>query len=288
MRKMRYAIKLLKRIDPLERKLNYLSIMAQNSMPESISIEPNTVKSLLGVDIHGLSCNISRNDLMFKHQLLHTNSFISGVRNYFISGMQASQMIANILNEKEKFSLIESMRNGEGKFLDFASGFGRVSRFLEKDYPNNVHTCDVKSEAVDWISKEIGCTGIYLKDFFQSTEQYTVIYAGSLFSHLPSEMFEKYLLKLISSLEPGGVLIFSTHGPRVKRFKKKLDFEFVELSEDLIFTEVEDHISAVDQYGSTYVDRKYVDLLVEKASSNRCNFYPNLLGGNQDVYVFER
>ena len=46
-------------------------------------------------------------------------------------------------------------------------------------------------------------------------ESYDAIYVASLFSHLPDGAFRAWLEWLRNHLNPGGILIFSTHGPEV-------------------------------------------------------------------------
>lgn len=153
-----------------------------------------------------------------------------------------------------------------GSFLEFASGYGRFTRFLVRRLdPGKVTVSDINHSAVDFARTTFGVSG------FNSTEragdlahsqQYEVIFVASLFSHLAIEHWSAWLQRLFEMLAPGGLLIFSTHGPYARdvifgehwrdRLEAKAEgFSFLPTNET-------DGRLAAEYYGSAFVTEAYV------------------------------
>ncbi|MBK6510564.1 MAG: class I SAM-dependent methyltransferase [Haliea sp.] len=100
--------------------------------------------------------------------------------------------------------------------LEFASGYGRFTRHLAR-FPgaDKVTVSDVMPGAVEFAVEKFGVSG-----FSSSAEpadvyfprQYECIFVLSLFSHLPRATWGPWLQRLYSAVEPGGSLVFTTHG----------------------------------------------------------------------------
>ena len=95
-------------------------------------------------------------------------------------------------------------RLGHGKQAQacgFASGYGRVSRHLR--LPDNMTCCDIHADAVDFLRDKIGVKAIIFKtdpSDFQLEEKFNFSFVLSLFSHLPSDLFGRWLERLYSLL----------------------------------------------------------------------------------------
>lgn len=102
-----------------------------------------------------------------------------------------------------------------GSFLDFASGYGRLTRImLQKLRPDQIHVADIYKDAVDWQRQAFGVAGTYSTPDpadLRHEARHDLIFVGSLFSHLPAELFHRWLATLHGLLNPGGVLAFSVH-----------------------------------------------------------------------------
>ena len=115
-------------------------------------------------------------------------------------------------------SLREAHRNFEGieSCLDFASGYGRVTRALLTKIPaSKITAADIDREAVQFCSSEFGTKPLFGHFNFNEIsfpEEYDLIWAGSLLTHLPPPSCVQLLKTLRGVLKARGLLIFSTHG----------------------------------------------------------------------------
>src|SRR4051794_14073266 len=105
------------------------------------------------------------------------------------------------------------------KLLDFASGYGRVTRFLLREVPpERVWVADVYAGGVRFQEERFGVHGLVSAirpEDFVCTERFDAILVTSLFTHLPEERFVAWLRVLLGLLAPGGMLAFSAHSPEV-------------------------------------------------------------------------
>jgi SAM-dependent methyltransferase len=172
-----------------------------------------------------------------------------------------------------------------GRLLDFASGYGRVTRFIVRDLaPERVWVSDIYTEGVRFQEEQLGVHGqvsTASPDDFQAAERFDCILVSSLFSHLPEETFHGWLARLRGLLAPGGLLVFSVHDwsllhPERERTPEGFLFEAISESGSL----------AKSQYGTCWVTEAFVRRAVERAAPGAsvhriprgfCNF--------QDLYV---
>lgn len=174
-----------------------------------------------------------------------------------------------------------------GNLLDFASGYGRVTRFLVREVPpEQVWVSDVYAGGVEFQSRRFGVHGIVSAvrpEDFECGERFGAILVTSLFTHLPEERFVDWLRVLCGLLAPGGVLVFSAHGPEVLPAGMAMPasgFLFQELSESGSL--------AKSDYGSTWVTEDFVrGALARAAGEGRASLHrlPRGLCNYQDLYV---
>jgi SAM-dependent methyltransferase len=186
---------------------------------------------------------------------------------------------------------------GVGSFLEFASGYGRFTRFLVTQVPPpRVTVSDISHGAVDFARATFGVDGFYstaLPTDLHHDGRYEVIFVASLFSHLNHDVWVPWLRRLYEMLTPGGLLVFSTHGVHAR------DVIFGERWKDQL-VDVEDGFSfilsnetggrlAEDYYGSTFVTEGWVTRQVAQHGLGTVRrMYPTVLWGSQDLYVVAR
>jgi SAM-dependent methyltransferase len=172
-----------------------------------------------------------------------------------------------------------------GKLLDFASGHGRVTRFLVRDLPpERVWVADVAGAAVDFQRRQFGVHGFVpapRPEDFACGERFDCILVSSLFTHLPEETFACWLRRLWELLAPGGVLAFSVHDAAVLPAGLQLP------PGGLLFAPSSESGSlAAADYGSTWVSEGFVRAalcgVAPEASALRL---PRALANHQDLYV---
>lgn len=173
------------------------------------------------------------------------------------------------------------------KLLDFASGYGRVTRFLVREVPpERVWVADVYAEGVHFQEERFGVHGIVSTirpEDFAFGERFDAILVTSLFTHLPEERFVDWLRVLRSLLTPGGVLAFSTHSSCL------LPPDTAMPGNGILFEERSESGSlAASDYGSTWVTEDFVRNALARAAGPAPASLHRLdrgLNNFQDLYV---
>ena len=108
------------------------------------------------------------------------------------------------------------------RILDFPCGYGRVLRLLKPAFPDaELAAGDIDREGVDFCASAFGATPIYSHvdpgRVDLPPESFDLIWCGSLLTHFEADRWDGFLSLLRDALEPGGLLVFTTHGPRDAR-----------------------------------------------------------------------
>jgi SAM-dependent methyltransferase len=173
-----------------------------------------------------------------------------------------------------------------GALLDFASGYGRLTRFLVHKLPKErITVSEIIEEAVDFQTARFGVNGIASATNpadFPCDRQFDVIFAASLFTHMPRETFGAWLHKLVSLLTPRGVLIFTTHSPETFEWSTGVpppdaDFSFVPQRYSRFLDP--------NDYGNTYVKERELRAI---AGEHSLLHFPRGLSNAQDLNVLVR
>jgi SAM-dependent methyltransferase len=145
-----------------------------------------------------------------------------------------------------------------GSVLEFACGYGRLTRYLIREFSaGQITAVDIQKPAVDFQSKVMG-TNAVLSNTDPSKipldGPFDLIIVVSLFSHLPMYRFEEWLVRLYELLAPDGLLLFSVHPEDVieehRRDPSGFTFKPVRSERNQIANE--DPETDLQQYGSTY------------------------------------
>ena len=106
-----------------------------------------------------------------------------------------------------------------GAVLDFGCGCGRVTRYWLGVGPAVTGT-DLSDAAVDWCRRNLPFArfepnGLAPPLPFED-ESFDLVYALSVFTHLPEELQLLWVRELARVLRPGGRLLLTTHGDRYR------------------------------------------------------------------------
>lgn len=137
------------------------------------------------------------------------NGGADGVTAYFRGGQknarQAAAARAQWLGERP------------ARVLEFAAGYGRVARYRGDAFAGDDYVAsDIHPAACDFMTAELGVATTPSADHPEEVAlpgPFDFIFVLSLFSHLPGASFRRWLALLYEALAPGGVLLFTTHGP---------------------------------------------------------------------------
>ncbi len=131
--------------------------------------------------------------------------------HYFSVGRSALEAI--------RLAMLATRRTDFQKILDLPCGHGRVLRALKAAFPGaRLTACDLNRPGVDFCVEQFGATGDYSHPDPAKIElkgPYDLIWSGSLLTHLPGQPYLDFLKLFASLLEPGGILVATTHGRRI-------------------------------------------------------------------------
>lgn len=235
---------------------------------------------------YSVRCEIHPSDFIFDF-LINNQSFpdrASAVNYYFSDADNSARKLK---------SFLDSICGFQGKLvslLEFASGYGCVTRHLAKILPNtHVTSCDIHNEAVTFINETLDVKAIVsntIPELFRTPEKYNAVFALSFFSHMPDITWGRWLAALSDKCICGGYLIFTTHGLQSMRC-------FVDPVLDergyWFNASSEQHDLDTKDYGQTIVTRDYVEKRVSACPELELVYYEEAgWWGHQDLYIVKK
>lgn len=110
--------------------------------------------------------------------------------------------------------------DASARVLDFGCGCGRVLRHL-RHLPAELHGCDSNPVAVEWCAEHLPFARFSVNalesPLGHDDETFDVVYALSVFTHLPPPLQSHWMAELRRVLKPGGALVLSLHGDATVR-----------------------------------------------------------------------
>lgn len=103
--------------------------------------------------------------------------------------------------------------------LDFGCGCGRVLRHWSELAPGTeIHGSDLSLRSIEWGQRHLTFARLQTNGLAPPLpypdETFDLIYALSVFTHLPEDLQQPWMNELRRIIRPGGFLLFSTHGER--------------------------------------------------------------------------
>lgn len=205
---------------------------------------------------HKVSRVVHDKDEMFvtlKKQLPETGK---AFHFYFYCGGLVAQNLENFLidlgHNPQKMSI-----------LDYASGYGRISRYFVKIF-NKCTVSDIESQMLKFQEENFGVESfLAYPDLRKSNflgKQFDIVFSFSLFTHLHPSIWFNWLQALSQCVANNGYLFFST---RSKEFARSKGEEF---KGQFNYTEKNENPARLDvkKYGQMSVTYKYVEQQVSK------------------------
>lgn len=231
----------------------------------------------------GLDCRIAQRDDIFHFFAGHPTSN-NPLRDYLADGWRTLS---------ELMLLLESVHQpllGVGNVLEFASGHGRFTRHLVKAVgAERVTVSDVVPDAVDFACQHFGVQGLVSQvrpDAVQWPQTYGLVFVLSLFSHLPRHSWGAWLARLWQAVEPGGLLVFSTHGVEAARRAG------VQVDSSGYFFVASSESKAIDaqDYGTAFTHEAFVysALAQQVPDAQLARFAPTWFWHHQDAWVLQK
>lgn len=213
--------------------------------------------------------------------LQNEDGYEFGLREYFEQGARDAAQVRAVMSGLG--------HNSNAKVLEFAAGYGRVTRHLRLA---DLTTTDIHRGAVSFLISKLGVRAVqstHQPSEFQLQERYDFIFVLSLFSHLPDSVFGAWLAKLYFLLAPGGHLMFTTNCEtavsKVPRMAEAPPSE-----NGLSFLPDTDQPDlATSTYGTTIVTSDYVRRQIrEKTSGYILSHKPGAWWGTQDEWTVQK
>lgn len=173
-----------------------------------------------------------------------------------------------------------------GPVLDFGAGWGRLTRALRHWMPREqIWVSDIYPEAIAWQAETFGVNGVVSvsdPDRFALPLSYSIVFAGSVFSHLPDGLFQRWLKRLHALTGPRGLLAFSVHDAAYAPEGQTIGADGIGYAAWSESGSLDGRI-----YGMSYVREAYVARAIAEAVGADARFraFPRALYENQDLYV---
>lgn len=172
--------------------------------------------------------------------------------------------------------------------LDFASGYGRVTRHIVTDIsPERVWITEIDPAAVSFQEETFGVHGLLSStcpERFSPPRTFSAVLVSSLFTHLPETRFLSWLDRLLSLVRDNGLLAFSVHDISLAPFPAQ--------GAELLFHAASESGSlSTAEYGSTWVTEGYVRRALERLGAPaplQVVRIPRGLASYQDLYVITK
>jgi SAM-dependent methyltransferase len=173
-----------------------------------------------------------------------------------------------------------------GAVLDFGCGCGRVIRNWQHLQGPRIHGCDLSQEQIDWCRRNLTFAQFTRNELMPPLgypgETFDLVYAFSVFTHLPEELQLVWMEELFRAIRPGGYVLISTHGePYLDRLNKAEREQFAAGRQVVLYEE-----GAGTGLCSTYTPARYVEGVLGE-SFRYVSFMPTAASG-QDAHLLQK
>lgn len=227
-----------------------------------------------------INLNVDANDEMYQFAAGHAKGHQEGLIQYFRAGLKLYDSYRQMV--EWRFKSFDKV----GNLLDFASGYGRATRFvLQALPPERIWASDIYADAVQFQQEQYGVNGLVSvlnPQDYKSEVKFDCIFVVSLFSHLPEATFTRWLAKLYSLLTPNGLLAFSVHDEAILP-----EWAVMPESGMWFYHHSESQTLDTNDYGGTWVTEGFVSRAIKEATGGQASYHrlPKGFDNYQDVYV---
>jgi SAM-dependent methyltransferase len=175
------------------------------------------------------------------------------VADFLRSGEQHARLVGDLLEERG------SSPAAAAPILDFGVGCGRVARHWH-GLEVGLHGCDVNRKMVDWCRRNLDGrfdVNELAPPLPYAAGTFGLVYAFSVFTHLPERLQHEWLAEFGRVLRPGGHVLFTTLGEYYVGLDRLTAAERSTFDRGGLVVLFEDH--AGESFCSAYHPRAYVE-----------------------------
>lgn len=207
------------------------------------------------------------------------------IQDYVQSGDNTVKIVMNYI-KKLSPSLLSNK-----KILDYGCAHGRITRHIAKNFkPSLLVGADVWDSGIEFCSEQFGSKPFLISNdnpISNLGEQFDIITAISVFSHLPPNRFQENLTALYQSLSDEGLFFFSTHGDHFRKFNNltlKNGYFYGPLGKNPNHTE--GRLSG-DEYSFMCVTKDFVEKQLQQTGLEMIEFKEMGIG-KQDLFIAKK
>lgn len=233
---------------------------------------------------YGVSPAIHPEDHIYNFVMQHPSftTDAARVKYYFRDGAHSARTLNHVVDQH-----LPHRRRLD--LLEFASGYGCVSRHLVKMDRFDTDCCDIHEQAMDFLRGEIGAKPVLsasLPAQLVLPRSYDVVFALSFFSHVPRRTWTPWLERLVQAVRPGGIIIFTTQG-----MASRMHFGYPEIPDSgFWFLASSEQIDlSTEDYGQTIVTPAFVQgEIAQLPDVELLDVDEGYWWSHQDLYVLRR
>jgi SAM-dependent methyltransferase len=289
---VKYIISQMGIHDEVNHKINFIEQTIQDIYPDQWIFSEETLQEIERLKCifelpDSLDMGISKNDMMVRHYINNGFDVKAATRAYLVRGLGLMDIVEKVAERKWGRAWPFKI----GPFLDFASGYGTLERHLVHYISaDDIYTSDIKEMGIRFQTEKFKVNGIsssFRPEEFEPGIKFKFIFVASLFSHLPENLFIKWLKQLWDNLDNEGVLVFTVHD--ISLITAQTDFFYSPVSEDS-HSVVKDRLLKPESYGTAYVSEEFLRKCFEEMGLTDGHYarYRKCSGGLQDVYIVSR
>lgn len=211
----------------------------------------------------------------------------AGLRLYLEKGRQIAETVlalGELVDLAGDDPAGDEQRGASRGLLDFASGYGRSTRFLLASLPPSAITVsDVQLGGLAFQAATFGVGTLPSAADpadFQPARRWALVFAASFFTHVPPPRFGPWLERLAGLCDDDGVLAFSTLAETAAEGEAPVRFD----------GHSESAVLAPEDYGTTWVRDDFVAsaLAGVRTDGDRLEVVRRGLCAHQDLWVLRR
>jgi SAM-dependent methyltransferase len=207
---------------------------------------------------------------------------------YFDSGFRIWEIIREIVQTAGLTEL------SQHRVLEFACGFGRVTRWILQDVPaDHLLVSDVQAAATEFQKRNFHVRAVDSDPVPSKVDlngEFELIAVVSLFSHLPLHRFSQWLKYLYSLVSEDGMLIFTVHPLSMVDKKLRTSGGFSYQPQRLEQNQIASNhrLTDMEEYGTTCATTGAVREIASNCGIPCLYSFPRGLLNFQDLYVASR